>query len=84
MPRAVHEQGSGHQEVVLSGDPPSPLAPPQGCRFHPRCPRVQERCRIEPPVLAARAGDSIDHVSACHFPLGDDERLLPVASVAAV
>ena len=84
MPIAVLEQGSHQEEIVLSGDPPSPMAPPQGCRFHPRCPRVQERCRIEPPALAVRASDSIEHVSACHFPLGDDERLVPVAAAAAV
>jgi oligopeptide/dipeptide ABC transporter ATP-binding protein len=84
MPVAALDQDSRQEEIVLSGDPPSPMSPPQGCRFHPRCPRVQERCRIDPPALVVRAGDDIDHVSACHFPLGDDERLVPVAGAAAV
>ena len=84
MPVAALEQDNRQEEIVLSGDPPSPMSPPQGCRFHPRCPRVQERCRIDPPALVVRAGDDIDHVSACHFPLGDDERLVPVAGAAAV
>jgi oligopeptide/dipeptide ABC transporter ATP-binding protein len=84
MPVAAFEEGSRGEEVVLSGDPPSPMAPPQGCPFHPRCPRAQERCRIDPPALAVHAGDGIDHVSACHFPLGDGERLVPIAGAAAV
>jgi oligopeptide/dipeptide ABC transporter ATP-binding protein len=84
MPVAALDQDNRQEEIVLSGDPPSPMSPPQGCRFHPRCPRVQERCRIDPPALVVRAGDDIDHVSACHFPLGDDERLVPVAGAAAV
>ena len=50
---------------AISGEMPSPLAPPPGCVFHPRCPLVQAICRTEIPVLAplaARAGQA-----ACHF-----------------
>lgn len=43
------DRPSGPQ--VLEGEPPSPLDPPKGCRFHPRCPFVSERCRSEMPVL---------------------------------
>ncbi|MDH3763217.1 MAG: dipeptide ABC transporter ATP binding subunit DppF, partial [Gammaproteobacteria bacterium] len=39
------------QHIRLSGEPPSPLAPPPGCAFAPRCPRAQAQCReIEPPL----------------------------------
>jgi oligopeptide/dipeptide ABC transporter ATP-binding protein len=51
----------------LSGDPPSPIDPPSGCRFHPRCPRVQGLCvREEPPLDPADGGT---RSYACHFPL---------------
>ncbi len=63
------------EELPLSGDPPSPLDPPPGCRFHPRCSRAQECCRIEVPGLAARLADPAEHVAACHFPLADKEPL---------
>ncbi|MBS0662276.1 MAG: ATP-binding cassette domain-containing protein [Verrucomicrobia bacterium] len=41
------------QRIVLAGDPPSPLNPPAGCAFHPRCPFAQDRCRAAAPPLAA-------------------------------
>ncbi|GCE88672.1 oligopeptide transporter ATP-binding protein OppF [Komagataeibacter diospyri] len=50
----------------LGGDIPSPVNRPAGCRFHTRCPYVQDRCRMEAPVLRPiRPG----HEAACHFPL---------------
>jgi oligopeptide/dipeptide ABC transporter ATP-binding protein len=61
--------------VVLQGDLPSPIDPPTGCRFHPRCPRAQDRCRVEAPTLEIRLGSSPGHLAACHFPLADGERL---------
>ena len=49
---------------LLSGDPPSPLSIPAGCRFHPRCPIAEARCRVEPPALRA-LGPA--HRAACHL-----------------
>jgi oligopeptide transport system ATP-binding protein len=39
------------KRVVLQGDVPNPIRPPAGCHFHPRCPHVMERCRVETPLL---------------------------------
>ncbi len=54
------------ERMLLPGDVPSPIHPPPGCPFHPRCPYVEERCRREePPLVVGRA----DHAVACHvFP----------------
>lgn len=52
------------QVPVPEGDPPSPMAPPSGCRFHPRCPVARDICgRAVPPVLHFEGGQS----AACHF-----------------
>jgi oligopeptide/dipeptide ABC transporter ATP-binding protein len=49
---------------TIRGEIPSPLAPPPGCHFHPRCPHVMPRCRVEAPQLK---GIAINHLSACHL-----------------
>ena len=58
-----------HRKVerqVISGDVPSPIDPPSGCHFHPRCPQVMDRCKHDPPQLR-----SIDdkHLVSCHLDL---------------
>jgi peptide/nickel transport system ATP-binding protein len=53
---------------ILSGETPNPIHVPAGCRFHPRCPLEQARCRIEDPDLhPAKAARSRDHRVACLF-----------------
>ena len=50
--------------AAIKGELPSPLHPPSGCHFHPRCPHAMDRCRIEAPVLREIASG---HRSACHL-----------------
>jgi oligopeptide/dipeptide ABC transporter ATP-binding protein len=78
VPIADPTIGRARKQIVLTGDVPSPLNPPEACRFHPRCPRfVDGTCNVVEPQLDPAAG-SPDHRFACHFPLerwpmGEDE-----------
>jgi oligopeptide/dipeptide ABC transporter ATP-binding protein len=56
IPRA---DGSGTLPLDLPGDVPDPASPPDGCRFHPRCPLVQDRCRTIDPVLEMTSGRDV-------------------------
>jgi len=55
-------------EIVIKGEVPSPVAPPPGCRFHPRCPYAKEKCRKQEPELIEIRNE---RYVACHFPLED-------------
>ena len=52
------------KRIVLSGDVPSPVDPPSGCRFHTRCPVAFERCKVEDPAFKDYGGG---HFTACHW-----------------
>jgi oligopeptide transport system ATP-binding protein len=56
--------GADRNRIKLNGEPASPLRPPSGCEFHPRCLEAVESCSTEPTVLApAHAGEG--HLAAC-------------------
>ena len=58
------------ERIVLEGDVPSPINPPSGCRFHPRCRYATDVCKeLEPPLVDYGNG----HLAACHHPLNVDQ-----------
>ena len=69
-------QPSGTRLAAIAGRPPDLVDPPQGCRFAPRCPYAQDRCRESEPPL--RTAGSTDHLFACWFPLTNGRPSAPV------
>jgi peptide/nickel transport system ATP-binding protein len=67
VPSADLDRTSRRERIVLQGDVPSPINPPSGCRFHPRCRYATERCRVERPKLAEIEPGRL---VACHHPVG--------------
>jgi oligopeptide transport system ATP-binding protein len=67
------------ERIVLVGDVPSPINPPTGCRFHPRCRYATDVCQqLEPPLVDYGNG----HLAACHHPLNVDQETLQRVEVA--
>jgi peptide/nickel transport system ATP-binding protein len=62
---------ASRKQIVLEGDVPSPVAPPPGCRFAPRCRYATDRCRAESPELS---GETTAHVYRCFYPVGAKEK----------
>jgi peptide/nickel transport system ATP-binding protein len=75
---------TGRQRVPVGGEVPSPISPPSGCPFHPRCPLANDRCRAEMPALLPPRGQP-QTIVACHaveegrdpapVPAGADQRM---------
>jgi oligopeptide/dipeptide ABC transporter ATP-binding protein len=58
-------QNQARERPIITGEPPNPIRPPSGCRFHTRCPRATDICRQVEPRLSEYAGG---HLAACHHP----------------
>ena len=56
-----------HSRIVLEGDVPNPVRPPDGCLFHPRCKKCMEICKKERPKLIKHTVEGKDHFCACHL-----------------
>jgi len=69
VPIADPDLAAKKKRIILEGDVPSPIDPPSGCRFHPRCPNAQfPKCKEEDPILEPHHPGQ---VAACHYPLED-------------
>jgi oligopeptide/dipeptide ABC transporter ATP-binding protein len=86
VPTPDPRENRSRSRTLMSGEPPNPIAPPPGCRFHTRCPHATEICRThEPPLWEYADG----HAAACHHPLNVTEqdraasRRSPLSPVAA-
>ena len=69
------DKADQRERIILVGDVPSPINPPSGCRFHPRCPKAQNLCTEVDPALEVKKDDRAEHVAACHFPVEVGEQL---------
>ncbi|HKO26744.1 MAG TPA: dipeptide ABC transporter ATP-binding protein [Solirubrobacteraceae bacterium] len=70
VPVAKPSGARRRERQLLIGDVPSPANPPRACRFHTRCPKAQEVCSQEEPLLELKSGNDL---AACHFPLTESE-----------
>jgi oligopeptide/dipeptide ABC transporter ATP-binding protein len=74
LPVADPDTADSREQIILGGDIPTATNPPEGCRFHTRCPKARSECALTEPELAAVLDDTDDHRTACFYPLtlGED------------
>ncbi|HEX8976940.1 MAG TPA: oligopeptide/dipeptide ABC transporter ATP-binding protein [Solirubrobacteraceae bacterium] len=74
-------ENRARERMVIGGEPPNPISPPSGCRFHTRCPRATQVCSDVEPPLAEYAGG---HLAACHHPMNVSAAEVSSASRSAL
>ena len=72
VPEATADDVPARERILLTGDVPSPLNPPSGCRFRTRCWKATEKCATEAPPLVQVEGNKAGHLTACHYPETQD------------
>jgi oligopeptide/dipeptide ABC transporter ATP-binding protein len=83
-PAADPDAAASRQRIILTGDVPSPIDPPSGCRFHPRCPKARPLCSEQDPPLEVKVGDAPTHLTACHFPVEAGENLATATAFTGI
>ncbi|WRZ90808.1 dipeptide ABC transporter ATP-binding protein [Streptomyces sp. NBC_01007] len=68
VPEATADDVPARERILLTGDVPSPLNPPSGCRFRTRCWKATDKCATEAPPLVQISGSNDGHLTACHYP----------------
>jgi peptide/nickel transport system ATP-binding protein len=76
----VPDPTAKRERIILSGDVPSPINPPSGCRFHTRCPYVFDRCRVEEPLLREMPAGGPGQRAACHLDELPELHAVPIAA----
>jgi peptide/nickel transport system ATP-binding protein len=82
VPDPARRDRAQRERILLTGDVPSPIDPPSGCRFRTRCWKAQEICATTEPPLTA-PDEQPTHLVACHFPVTESERATGAASPAS-
>ncbi|MFF1924299.1 ABC transporter ATP-binding protein [Streptomyces sp. NPDC058221] len=68
VPEATADDAPARERILLTGDVPSPVNPPSGCRFRTRCWKATDKCASETPPLVQISGSRDGHLTACHYP----------------
>ncbi|MEU2282896.1 dipeptide ABC transporter ATP-binding protein [Streptomyces sp. NPDC013178] len=68
VPEVTARDAPRRERILLTGDVPSPIDPPSGCRFRTRCWKATERCATQAPPLTRIEGNGTGHLTACHHP----------------